>query len=319
MGETLNALAAGFTGDPFRHEALFYRGLDGFVEGTKDFVVDGVESGQPVLVIALPDRQDALRSALGDHGESVRFGDMAEVGRNPNAIISVWRDFVDEVPPGTSFRGIGEPIWAGRSADELVECQRHEALLNLAFPDADGVVRCPYDVDALPDDVIAEARRSHPLLVGPRGASQSASFSGTQEIARPFDRPLAPPPADAASFAFDVTGLGDMRAIVTTTAHEMGFEVDRLRDLVIAVNELTTNSVRHGGGGGTLTLWRDGDAIVCEVRDAGHISDPLVGRFRPPVDEPAGRGLWLANALCDLVQVRSFPDGCAVRIRMHRG
>jgi MEDS: MEthanogen/methylotroph, DcmR Sensory domain len=44
------------------------------------------------------------------------------------------------------LRGIGEPLFATRSADELVECQRHEALLNLAFQDAPGFwLLCPYD------------------------------------------------------------------------------------------------------------------------------------------------------------------------------
>ena len=67
---------------------------------------------------------------------------------------------------GRRLRGIGEPIWADRSPDELVECQRHEALLNLAFADAgDFWLLCPYDVDALDPDVIAEAHHSHPAVV----------------------------------------------------------------------------------------------------------------------------------------------------------
>jgi hypothetical protein len=38
--------------------------------------------------------------------------------------------------------------------------------------------------------------------------------------------------------------------------------------LVLAVDEVATNSLRHGGGRGTLRIWRDADAVVCEVRDA---------------------------------------------------
>ena len=40
------------------------------------------------------------------------------------------------------------------------------------------------------------------------------------------------------------------------------------------------------------------------------------GRLQPVLDEPGGRGLWLANQLCDLVQVRTFADGNVVRIHM---
>ena len=61
---------------------------------------------------------------------------MAEIGANPACIIPAWRDFVDEcAEAGRAIRGIGEPIWADRSPAELVECQRHESLLNLAFAD----------------------------------------------------------------------------------------------------------------------------------------------------------------------------------------
>jgi hypothetical protein len=39
-----------------------------------------------------------------------------------------------------------------------------------------------------------------------------------------------------------------------------------------------------------------------------------VGRLRPPVDSAGGRGLWLANQLCDLVQVRALDEGNVVRL-----
>ena len=39
---------------------------------------------------------------------------------------------------------------------------------------------------------------------------------------------------------------------------------------------------------------------------------------QPVLDQPGGRGLWLANQLCDLVQVRTFELGNVVRIHMAR-
>ncbi|GAA2149300.1 ATP-binding protein [Glycomyces algeriensis] len=61
-----------------------------------------------------------------------------------------------------------------------------------------------------------------------------------------------------------------------------GLSGNRLIDLEIAVTELVTNSVLHGGGSGLLRIWTEHDQLVCEVSDAGHISDPLLGRR--PVD-----------------------------------
>jgi anti-sigma regulatory factor (Ser/Thr protein kinase) len=82
------------------------------------------------------------------------------------------------------------------------------------------------------------------------------------------------------------------------------------------VNELATNSVRHAGGRGNLSIWREAGAILCEVRDSGQIGDPLVGRRRPAFGESSGHGLWLVNQVCDLVQIRSLPSGNAVRLHM---
>jgi hypothetical protein len=40
-------------------------------------------------------------------------------------------------------------------------------------------------------------------------------------------------------------------------------------------------------------------------------------RDRWPSCASWGRGLWMVNRLCDLVQLRSFPDGAAVRVHMY--
>ena len=85
--------------------------------------------------------------------------------------------------------------------------------------------------------------------------------------------------------------------------------------MVQSVSEIATNSVRHGGGQGEHRAWRDGGSLVCEVSDAGHITSPLAGRLPPARDGGAGGGLWLANQLCDLVQICSSPSGTAIRLR----
>lgn len=80
-----------------------------------------------------------------------------------------------------------------------------------------------------------------------------------------------------------------------------------------------TNSARHGGGSGRLRLWLESSSLVCEIRDQGHFNRPLADRERPSGDIAAPRGLWLANQLCDLVQIRRLPDGTVVRLhkRLH--
>jgi hypothetical protein len=51
-------------------------------------------------------------------------------------------------------------------------------------------------------------------------------------------------------------------------------------------------------------------------RDRGALRDRLAGRIRPALDARNGRGVWFANAICDLVQIRSQADGTVVRVHM---
>jgi hypothetical protein len=76
-----------------------------------------------------------------------------------------------------------------------------------------------------------------------------------------------------------------------------------------------TDGGRHARG--TLRIWRDAGALVCEVRDGGRLQNPMVGRERPTPERDGGRGLWMVDQLCDLVQLRSFPDGAAVRAHVY--
>ena len=299
---------------PYRHEALFYAGDDDFVAQTSRLVRDGVEAGEPTLVVVAAPKIDRLREALGRDAEAVRFADMAEVGANPARIIPAWQEFVQAYGPEVGLRGIGEPISAARTGDELVECQRHEALLNLAFPTAPLWLVCPYDLEALPDDVLDEARRSHPFLVHGGHAEESGSYVHGALV----EGVLAPPPEDAAELRIGEGPLDRVRAFVAERAAAAGLDESRRVELVLAGNEIASNSIEHGGGSGVLRIWGLPDRVVCEVRDAGRLDDPVVDRRLPPKDGPRGRGLWIANHVCDLVQVRSLPDGTLVRMHVKR-
>ena len=85
---------------------------------------------------------------------------------------------------------------------------------------------------------------------------------------------------------------------------------------MVAANEAATNSIRHGGGQGVVRVWQQGEALICEVRDRGRIDQPLVGRRRPLTGSNGGHGLWMANQLCDLVQIRTRRNGTVVRLHM---
>jgi anti-sigma regulatory factor (Ser/Thr protein kinase) len=303
-------------GAGYRHAAAFYRGTAGMLRELVPFIRDGVARDEPTLVVMPTRALDSLRIALGDDADGVQWADMDDVGANPAWIIPAWKDFVDE-HPGRRTRGIGQPIFPERSADELTECQHHERLLNPALADSELLLVCPYDVSVLPDDVVGEARRSHPLLYHGGLERRSLQFD-RHAAARGFAQaPLPEPETEPAVLTFAAEGLGEVRALVRERMAEVGLNGERGYGLLTAVTELAANSVRHGGGGGTLRVWATCDGrLVCEVADGGRIDDPLVDRRRPHPNQVGGRGLWLANHFCDLVQLRSLPAGVVARLHM---
>jgi anti-sigma regulatory factor (Ser/Thr protein kinase) len=296
----------------FRHEAAFYRGLEDFTRTVAPFVSAGLAAGEPVLVVEVPDRIQALRSALGPASDEIAFLDMVTLGRNPARIIPAWRRFVVE-HPGRPVRGVGEPVWPGRRPAELEECRLHESLLNVAFDEVGTEFRllCPYDASTLSGEVLADAARTHPVV---GSTEENPAYGGRAWAVGEFERPLPEPPAEAERIAFGVEDLAGLRSVVHRLCEMTSLAGDAVEDLVLATHELASNSVRHGGGEGLLRGWREPGALVLEVSDRGVIRDPLVGREEAPALAEGGRGVWMANQLCDLVQVRSSAHGTSVRL-----
>jgi hypothetical protein len=61
-----------------------------------------------------------------------------------------------------------------------------------------------------------------------------------------------------------------------------------------------------------LRIWNTRNAVICEVTDRNPIEDLLLGR-RVPLDHE-NYGLWHANHVCDLIQMRSSATGTHVRV-----
>jgi anti-sigma regulatory factor (Ser/Thr protein kinase) len=304
------------TADSFLHHAFYYEDLDEYADVIEAFVTEGLGHGEAVLVAVPTSRFDLLRSRLPLGERNLQLVDMSRPGRNPGRIIPLWQDFVAEnTDAGRGVRGIGEPVWAGRTPAELAECQWHEMLLNLAFANAPAFpLMCPYDVSGLDADTLDAARRSHPITYSRGRFERSDAFAGVPEPAEDFDVPLDDPPSSADVLDFRDGELLRIRRLVFDRAIAAGLRPHQAADLVLAANEVATNSLRHGGGAGVLRVWSDGERVVCDVRDAGRIGQALVGRRRTALNSSGGRGLWLVHQLCDLVELRSNEGGTAVRM-----
>ena len=103
-------------------------------------------------------------------------------------------------------------------------------------------------------------------------------------------------------------------------ADASGVRGTRADDFVTAVNEVMTNAVRHGGGGGELRLWGE-DVLVCEISDRGRgfpAAAYLDRRERPVATPTGGMGLWIAQQISDSLTIESGPGGTTVRITTAR-
>lgn len=298
-----------------RHEAVVYRGAEDFLSKAMPFLREGIAAGQPVLAAVRRSRVELLRDALGAEAAAVHLVDMADLGRNPARLLPLWLDFLDEHGGRGPVRGIGEPLRPGLTLGEVAEFHLHEALLNVAVsPDTPAWLRCAYDASELDDDALDAALCSHPLVVDESEPVGSTRYGGLAYAEELFGAPLPEPAQQVPVTDFGADDLAAVRLRVRGCAREAGLGEDRTADLVLAATELATNSVRHGGGGGQLRTWLESDALVVEVADRGHVADPLAGRRTPSLTAEGGRGLWLANQLSDLVQLRSGPGGTVVRV-----
>lgn len=305
------------------HEALFYLDMQDYATGIAAFLREGFELAEPALV-AVPG-VDALRSVLdpelGHLAERVRFVNMAEAGRNPGRIIAgLLYAFTQEHAPGR-VRIVGEPIWPGRSAAEYRAALQHEALINIALAGQEATILCPYDQQGLDATALADARRTHPVLVEAGLRTVSADYADPRVVADASLRSLPDPPewwGDMLVFS-SARELAAIRHFVEVLARKAGLPAWRVADLCLAVNEVATNTLVHTDQPGVLSLWQDPDtdSLICEISDSGQLADRLVGRIPPARSESHGRGLILVNELCDLVEMPTGRIGSGTTVRLH--
>lgn len=301
--------------DSFRHTAFLFRSQAEYQAGVCEFLRDAATRGQPALCAVPGPAIGLLREGLGADARRVVFADMTALGRNPGRIIPYVSDFAAS-HPGQPISYVGQPAWSSRSPPEYLEAAKHEALVNQAFPGMPITFLCPYDAAALPPEVLATARQTHPQLTCCGRHTPSPSYLGPTALPPACQAQLPQPPPGAATLHYH-TELHLVRELTQRSASKAALPGDRAADLVIAVGELAANTVAHAPAGGTLRIWQTPGELICQISDDGWITDPLAGHRRRPPDDQGGHGLWLVNQVCDLVETRSSrTDGTTTRLHM---
>lgn len=304
------------TGQPdFPHFALLYRSQQEYVDFVVRFVVDGLARDEAVLVAVPGDKLDLLHDALSGSGggfpAELRMADIGEVGRNPSRFMAMEASFAND-HPDRRVRIVSQLAWQGRTDDEFVACFEHEALVNEALARCRATGLCLYDASRLHDDKLADARATHPLLWS-RGALHRSAEYAPADVLQRCNRPLRAKPGAVTYMVRKSADLRPARSVAVNYAGWMGMSRDGIDDLQLIATELATNSLMYTDGACRLAFWRQDEHLVCEARDSGRLDDPLVGRLDPGPEGPASRGLYLVNAISDLVRTHTTSTGTTIQ------
>ena len=215
------------------HLALFYRDRSEYAAAVSGFLRAGVRAGERALVAVPGDSHPGLRAALGRYAGDIVFADMTGLGTNPARIIPAIQAFVAE--GSEPVRIVTEQVWRGRSAAEIAEAVRHEALVNLAFAGPGTRILCPYDAASLPAPVLADARRTHPHAVSRAGLARGPRYRGPGRLPAVCTAPLPPPAAGEPVLSFG-DDLRSVRDFVAWHARAAELPAARAAELVLAVS-----------------------------------------------------------------------------------
>lgn len=135
-----------------------------------------------------------------------------------------------------------------------------------------------------------------------------------------IDANLASTPVRASplELPFTMGDLARLRHQVTRRAEDAGLCDPRLSDFVLAVHEVASNAVVHGGGKGRIHLTQTAEGLRCVIGDSGQglsRARPCASATLPDGDEAeSGRGLWLAQTLTDHFDIAVCPAGTTVTL-----
>ena len=167
------------------HEALVYSTVEEFLAATVPLIREGLEEEEPLLVVTKEANLSALRETLDIDAGGVDLVDPVGMYRRPPQTIEAYDRYVrTRLEKGARrVRIIGEPVWP-TSARAVAEWKRYESALNVAWASTPSWVVCLYDANELPDDIVSDAKRTHPVLRTGHGARPSPHYTDPEVFVR---------------------------------------------------------------------------------------------------------------------------------------
>jgi len=290
------------------HEGLIYSSEAELLDLLDAFLREGVEAGQPGLVVLARDRAELLRARLGPAADgAVRFFDSEEWYSRPGATLFAWTSvWADALSAGAGLiRAVGEPPVA-RDPGRRRQWARFEASINRLYTDEPIWAVCPYDV-SLPQEALDGCRKTHPTIISAAGRTPSAAYFDARDLVPVFAHvPEIDRRASVVLTARSTDELAAFRRAVAVQARPH-LSVSDAQDLALAVTELSNAAFADAARSVTLLTQHGVDeGWSCEARLEGVRPSTLA----------AGRGrvaLAIAGIVCNRIELADDRDGGLVR------
>jgi anti-sigma regulatory factor (Ser/Thr protein kinase) len=302
-----------------RHDALLYSSAEELAAVAAPFLLDGLVAGDGAVIAAGPEATEVLCAAVGDHPLVLVLERHALYRTRTPTAIKTFRGLGEQASPGRRIRVVGEVDFGTTLADRH-EWQRYEAVINEALAASPLWGLCLFNTN-LPEPVLATGRDTHPQLITRAGRVANPDYVDPATYLAGLAIPDEPLERTSPTFAADnVTHFAALRRTIAGHLMEVAAPADLAEDFLLAVDEMTSNAVRHGRPPASLRLWTTPGTLVCTIGDAGGGPiDPFAG-YGPAHGEDlsaGGMGMWLARQLCDHVALRRDEHGNTVRLTVH--
>lgn len=166
------------------HRVLPYGTHGEFLATTIPFLLEGIERSHCLLAVTHHEQIELLRDTLGNRSDDVEFADSADWYRSPSAAVNRYRAFVtDKFNAGAPWiRVVGELVLEGVSDAEITAWTRYESLINVALASVPATIVCAYNTTTLPEEIVEEARRTHPEVAHDSDTTASADYRSPEDF-----------------------------------------------------------------------------------------------------------------------------------------
>ncbi|MEV6493750.1 MEDS domain-containing protein [Actinoplanes sp. NPDC051633] len=299
--------------EDFTHSAFLYDSLEAYVGFLVPFICEGLERDEAVAMVAPAAHIKPVREQLGTDAAAVRFRAGEEWEVRPIRTIGVWAQVLRTT--SAAGRPSTRIIHEINAEDQTPSWVRAESAINAALAGQNAHLLCPQRKGTRVD----AARRTHKIFFD-RGWHVSDDYEDPAVLLGEVPEPVFPAPGDPIVAAPLGDSVADLRAHLRNRATaERWLPPDRIEVLVLALSELGSNSIRHGGADRELRVWLSPEAVVCEVIDDGpQPPGPLAGYLPPVPGVVGGMGLWLVGQICDALSVHTEKGVTHARFALYR-